>query len=116
MGQVNNVDGLAGPVHVEVWDWRKPRQVFAGGAQGHKGMIEHLLFHPGGAWLLGGGGGSDNGVLAFWKTDTLDDPSKDKRDAHRIKTDGHFHRLVLAPAGDELYAAGHRKLDVWTLA
>src|SRR5207237_2208759 len=24
IGQVNNVDGLAGPAHVELWDWRKP--------------------------------------------------------------------------------------------
>jgi WD40 repeat protein len=116
MGQVNNVDGLAGPVHVEIWDWRKPCQVFVGGAQGHKGMINHLLFHPSERWLLSGGGGSDNGFLAFWKTDALDAPSTDKKDAHRIKVDGHFHRLVLDAAGGELYAAGHRKLEVWALA
>jgi WD40 repeat protein len=115
MGQVNNVDGLAGPAHVEVWEWRTPRSVFTGGAQGHKGLIEHLLFHPAGEWLIGGGGGSDNGLLAFWKLDQLEDPSKDKRDAHRIKTDGHWHHLVLASAGDVLYAAGHRKLEVWSL-
>jgi WD40 repeat protein len=116
MGQVNNVDGLAGPVHVEVWDWRKPRQCFAAGTQGHKGMLSHLLFHPTQPWLLGGGGGSDNGFLAFWKTDNLEAASQDKRDGQRLKLDGHFHRLVLDAASGVLYAAGHKKLEVWTLA
>lgn len=116
MGQVNNVDGLSGPVHVEIWDWRKPQQRFASGAQGHKGMINHLLFHPEGAWLIGGGGGSDNGFLAFWGTDKLDEDSKDKKDAQRIKLDGHIHRLGLSTTGSELYTAGHRKLEVWTIA
>ena len=36
IGQVGNVDGLAGPVHVELWDWGKPERRFAAGAQGHK--------------------------------------------------------------------------------
>jgi WD40 repeat protein len=114
MGQVGNVDGLAGPVHVEVWDWRKPQQRFAAGAQGHKGMINQLLFHPSEEWLLGAGGGSDNGFLAFWKTD---ETAKDKKEAaHRIKSDGHFHRIALNATANELYAAGHKKLEVWTLA
>src|SRR5262249_46526361 len=26
IGQVNNVDGLSGPAHVELWDWQKPQQ------------------------------------------------------------------------------------------
>jgi hypothetical protein len=115
MGQVNNVDGLAGPVHVEVWDWQKPGPHFTGGAQGHKGMIEHLLFHPDEPWLIGGGGGSDNGFLAFWKTDQPDGGKNDKVDAHRIKSDGHFHRLAFNATATELYAAGHKKLDIWSL-
>jgi WD40 repeat protein len=110
IGQVNNVDGLGGPATVEVWDWRAPRQRFAAGAQGHKGLIDHLLFHPAGGWLLGGGGGTDNGFLAFWK---LDAPGPQA--AHRIKTDGHVQRLCLSAAGTELYAAGFRKLEVWSL-
>jgi WD40 repeat protein len=120
IGQVGNVDGLEGPAHVEVWDWRKPERRFAATAQGHKGMIESLLFEPSGTWLIACGGGSDNGFLAFWKTDATPMPAgQDKKPApvptHRIKTDGHLHRLVLSPTGTELYAAGYRKLTVWTL-
>jgi WD40 repeat protein len=118
MGQVENVDGLAGLVHVELWDWQKPAKKFAAGAQGHKGMIEALRFHLDKTWLVGTGGGEANGFLAFWKIDKLpDDPAKkDPVEVQRIKTDGHGHRLALNATGDTLYFAGFKKLEVWSLA
>jgi WD40 repeat protein len=115
IGQVNNVDGLEGPVRVEVWDWKKPRARFTGGAS-HKGMLESLLWHPDNTWLIGGGGGSDGGLLAFWKIDKLPDaPKKDPAGGQKVKVDGHIHRIVPAASGAELYAAGHKRLDVWSL-
>ena len=118
IGQVENVDGLSGPVHIEVWDWRQPQRHLAAGALGHKGMCNQLQFHPDDSWLLGAGGGGDNGFLAFWKTETPPDSSKDRKapmPVHRIKTDGHIHRFWLNAAKNELYAVGYRKLDVWSL-
>jgi WD40 repeat protein len=112
IGQVGNVDGLAGPAHVEVWDWRKPARRFTAGAQGHRGIINSLLFHPDRSWLIGGGGGSDGGFLAFWN---LGGAADKELTGHRIKTDGHVHRIGLDPAGKRLDAAGFRKLDVWGL-
>src|SRR5262249_10637064 len=119
IGQVGNVDGLAGPAHVEGWDWRKPQRRFAGGAQGHKALINQLLFHPDGGWLIGAGRGSDNALLAFWNIEKLAESAPNAKDAagvHRIKGDGHIHRCCLKPDGSELYAAGYRKLDVWALS
>jgi WD40 repeat protein len=116
MGQVENVDGLGGLVHVEIWDWKKPIVRCTAGAQGHKGMINRLQFHPGSAWLIGVGGGSDNGFLAFWQIDKLaDNAVKELPTVHRIKTDGHLHAFCLDAAGKELYTAGYHKLEVWTL-
>jgi WD40 repeat protein len=118
VGQIQNVDGLGGPAHIEVWDWRQPARRFAAGAEGHKGLVNHLLFHPEAPWLIGGGGGGDNGFLAFWKLDALPVGAAEKQDAvagQRAKADGHYHRLALGPMGQELYAAGYRKLDVWNL-
>jgi WD40 repeat protein len=118
IGQIGNVDGLAGPAHVEIWDWRKPQRRVAAGAEGHKALINQLRFHPEGGWLIGAGGGSDNGVLAFWKIDSLPETATDKKDAlpvTRIKSGGHIRRFCLKPDGSELYAAGYQKLDVWTL-
>jgi WD40 repeat protein len=112
IGQVNNVDGLAGPVHLEMWDWRQPRQRFTAGAEGHQGIINHLQFHPREPWLIGAGGGSGNGFLAFWK---IEKDGKALAATHRIKADGHIHQFRLSPKGDELLAAGFRKLDVWSV-
>jgi WD40 repeat protein len=114
IGQVENVDGLGGPARVEVWDWRKPQAQLAAGLQGHKGLVNALAFHPGGTWLIGAGGGSDGGFLGFWSVDQVAGEKKDVP-AHRVKIDGHVHRFALNAAGNELYAAGYRKLDVWTL-
>jgi WD40 repeat protein len=118
IGQVGNVDGFAGPAHVELWDWRMPRQRFAAGAQGYKGIVNHLLFSPDGSWLVGAGGGGDNGFLAFWQTDLSVAPPEDKNDVpgQRVKADGHLHRICLDPAGGRLYAVGYRKLEVWSLS
>jgi WD40 repeat protein len=114
IGQVNNVDGLAGPATIEIWDWKKLAQRAVGTAEGHKGLVNGLAWHPDG-WLIGAGGGSDNGFLAFWKTDKLSEDKKADLAGRRIKTDGHLHRLILNAAATELYVAGHRKMEVWTL-
>jgi WD40 repeat protein len=116
IGQVGNVDGLEGPAHVEVWEWKKPQARFAAGAQGHKALVNGLLWHPDKTWLIGGGGGGDGGLVAFWKIDKMPDaPKKDAVVGQRVKVDGHVHRIALAASGTELYAAGHRRLDVWSL-
>jgi WD40 repeat protein len=116
MGQVENVDGMGGLVHLEIWDWKKPQARATAGAQGHKGMINHLVFHPQGDWLIGAGGGSENGFLAFWKIDKIPDmPKKDALTVHRIKMDGHIHHFCLNSTASELYAAGFHKLEVWSL-
>jgi len=127
IGQIENVDGLGGPAHLEIWDWQKPQRIVSGGADGFKAIIHQLRFTPDGAWLIGAGGGED-GLVAFWKPDLSAPPSASAADlqtdnaadpkplapAHRIKTDLHIHRLALNPAGTELYTAGHGKLDVWS--
>src|SRR5260370_30263650 len=77
VGQIGNVDGLGGAIHMELWDWRKPEVRLAAGAKKQNGIINHLLFHPEGEWLIGGGGA--NGFLAFWKINPLPDTSKNKR-------------------------------------
>jgi WD40 repeat protein len=117
IGQVGNVDGLEGPAHVEVWDWKKPQMRMTLNAQGHKAMFNELLWHPSEPWLIGGGGGSDGGLLAFWKIEKLPDaPKKDAVTGLKNKIDGHIHRINLSADGTELYAAGYHKLDVWSLA
>ncbi len=115
VGQIGNVDGLGGPATVEVWDWRKPERRFTGTAQGQKGLVNGLAFHADG-WLIGAGGG-EGGFLAFWKVEPMPQTTgkKDAVQGTRHKTDGHVHRFCLSAKGDELYAAGFRKVEVWSL-
>ena len=67
IGQVGNVDGLEGPLHVEIWDWQQPKQIVALGADGHKALANQLQFTEDGQYLIAAGGGGGNGILAFWK-------------------------------------------------
>jgi WD40 repeat protein len=127
IGQIENVDGLGGPAHLEIWDWQKPQRMHTAGADGFKAIIHHLQFAPGATWLIGAGGGED-GLVAFWKIDVPTstassgvgaEPDKTTEAkplalAHRIKTDLHIHRFALNHAATELYAAGHGRLDVWS--
>lgn len=139
IGQVGNVDGLAGKATIELWDWQSTEQIFQAEAEEHQGIVNHLAFHRENGWLFGAGGGSDAGFLALWETgaasadETKPDPSgdeaagaesneqaakgkKDKTPAvHRIKTDGHIHQFLLGYFGRELYAAGYGKLEIWGL-
>jgi WD40 repeat protein len=134
IGQIGNVDGLAGPATVEIWDWQAPRQLVATGAQGHKALVNQLEFWPDGQWLVGAGGGGDNALLCFWqvdplpempqadattKTDAGDKEKKEKKDdplpLHKFKAEGHLHRLVINAAAREIYTAGHEKLEVWSV-
>jgi WD40 repeat protein len=138
IGQVGNVDGLAGPATVEVWNWRSPRRITAFGAEKHKALVNSLIFHPKHPILIGAGGGGDNGLLALWKLDDLPkiaDPSEppgstrrssDKNDKNsddaptlpvrRIKFEGHAHDCALTQDATHLYAAGHNRLELWRLA
>jgi WD40 repeat protein len=130
MGQVENVDGMAGKARVEIWDWQRPQPLVALEGEGHKGIVNHVQF-VGNDWLLGAGGGSDDGFLALWRADlppaTADIPAgaasaagpspsvelKPAAPAKLIKTGGHTHRFVINEANGELYAAGHGKLEIW---
>ncbi len=135
IGEVGNVDGLSGPAHVEVWDWRQPKLLLAAEGDGHKGLVNDLYFTADGAWLLGGGGGTDDGFIAVWKapegnaaatpeagaTASAGSPAagveaaaaKPVAPARLIKTGGHIHRFVFNEVQGEFYAAGHGKLEVF---
>lgn len=138
IGQVGNVDGLAGRATIEVWNWQQPERTFQAEAEEHQGIVNHLAFHPETGWLFGAGGGSDAGFLALWETESAPtdepaptstheasaadagkDPASPEKDSgpvvHRIKTDGHIHQFVFSQSGKELYAAGYGKLETWGL-
>src|SRR5262249_28535784 len=57
VGQINNIDALAGPARVEVFEWTKGSRLFE--VQQGSGCVNALIFHPKGEGLAAAGGGND---------------------------------------------------------
>src|SRR5262249_13989505 len=86
IGTIGNIDHLDGPARVEVFDRESGQSVhtFSGDA---KGLVEQLVFHPEGKWLLALGG--DNG--GFWQLYDL----AEKKVARSEKAPMHIHAACL---------------------
>jgi WD40 repeat protein len=106
IGKIGNIDHLDGPSRVEVFDWEAGTSLhtFEGDA---KGLVEQLLFHPEGKWLVGLGG--DNGGLV-----QLYDLAE-KKVTRSEKAPMHVHAASLIEDATKLFAAGHGKLAVWEI-
>lgn len=107
IGAVSNVDGFVGPCRVEVWDWPAGQRSYAGQDQ-HKGILNHIAFHPSEPWLLAAGGGDSGGVLSFWDR-------KSAEPTHKVQPKGHAQRFCLDPSGTKLFAAGAGGFQIWDL-
>jgi hypothetical protein len=83
---------------------KRQRHVFSGDA---KGLVEQLVFHPEGKWLLGVGG--DNG--GFWQVYDL----AEKKVTRSEKAPMHVHAASLSDDATQLCAVGHGKIVVWQL-
>ena len=105
MGQVDNIDHLAGKSHVEVFDWKQRERVAKFSSEKTKGLISHLAFHPQGEWLLGMGG-EHKGLLMCFDVAT----GKVLREE---AVSNHFHKFALDETGTRIFTAGHNKLMVW---
>jgi WD40 repeat protein len=106
IGTIGNIDHLDGPARVEVLDVESGQSVhvFSGDS---KGLVEHLVIHPEGKWLLGLGG--DNGGL--WQLYDL----TEKKVARSEKAPMHVHAAALNDDATQLFAVGHGKIIVWQI-
>jgi len=109
MGQVGNIDHLEGKARVEIFAWQSGEKTHTYGDNSFKGLVESLVFHPNGQWLVAAGG-DQNGFLMFFD---VGDTKKSMRDE---KAPMHIHACAVNEAGDALYAVGHGKLAKWTIS
>lgn len=107
IGQVTNVDGFVGPCRLELWDWNAAKRLYTG-TDGHKAVLNHVLYHPIDSVLIAAGGGDGGGVLGFW------DQQKPKP-IHKVKPKGHIQQFALDAIGARLYAAGFGGFQIWNL-
>jgi WD40 repeat protein len=102
VGQINNVDSLAGPSRVEVFDWARRERLFH--FTGPQGIVNRLQYHPRSQWLcaLGGGG---NGLILLY------DPAR-RAMLYQGNLPMHVHDAAFNEAFSRIYAVGHNKIAV----
>jgi WD40 repeat protein len=105
IGTCGNIDGLTGLARVEVFDWRKGERVWEFPGDQYKGLVESLVYHPGGDWLLAAGGAGDGFLMMF-------DP-KSGTMLRQEKVGSHVYAAALSDAADRLYLAGYGKVLVY---
>jgi WD40 repeat protein len=105
VGQIGNVDSLAGPSRVEVFDWERRQRVLE--FTGAQGMVTRLIYHPQGRWLCALGGGS-NGLAMFYDTAA-------RSMIHQANLPMHVHDATFNDEFTALYAVGHNKIAVLEL-
>lgn len=96
-GGLNNASNPLGAVHdpvVLLFDWESQKVVQTHIAEGLKGSIWRVMFHPEG-WLLGASGGSSGGFVSFWKPDN-------PKEAHRFALPNIVRDFDLAGDGVQL--------------
>jgi WD40 repeat protein len=108
IGKIGNIDHLGAPTRLEAFDWQQGESLkVLNGSDKFKGLVEHMIFHPEGKWLVAGGG-DHGGWLIFV------DP-KAMKIVRELKAPMHIHEFALNEKADTLYAVGHNKLARWEL-
>ncbi len=107
IGKIGNIDHLEGPPRVEVFHWSADGPPIEFSVDAFKGLVERLVFLPGGDRLLAGGGANDGFLLV------LDLPSKSV--PLQEKAPMHVHDLALGEAPGTVLVAGHGKMAVYEL-
>jgi WD40 repeat protein len=102
VGQINNVDSLAGPSRVEIFQWARRERVHE--FTGPNGLVNRLQYHPQNRWLCAIGGGG-NGLVMFH------DPTR-RTMIHQGTLPMHVHDLAFNEDFTTLYAVGHNKIVV----
>jgi WD40 repeat protein len=105
VGQINNVDSLAGPSRVEIFNWARRERVLE--FTGASGIVNRLRYHPTGQWLCASGGGS-NGLVMFYDTAR-------RAMIHQANLPMHVHDLAFNKDFTSLYAVGHNRALVLEL-
>src|SRR5262249_33680122 len=102
IGKIGNIDHLEGKARLEVFDWQKAERVVEFESDKFKGLVNRILFAPGGEWLAGIGGAGD-GLLIFYDV-------KAEKALKQEKVPVNVHEALLSEDGETDDGAGHGKL------
>ncbi len=102
VGQIGNVDAIAGPSRVEVFDWQRGQRLLE--FTGAQGMVNRLVFHPRGDWLCAMGG-AGSGLAMFYHIGR-------RAMLHQGAVPMRVHDLAFNEDHTTVYAVGHHKIAV----
>jgi WD40 repeat protein len=102
VGQIGNVDSLAGPSRVEVFDWARRERLFF--FTGPSGLVTRLQYHPAAQWLCALGGNSNGLVMLY-------DPAR-RAMLYQGNLPMFVHDAAFNEAFSSIYAVGHNKVAV----
>ena len=101
------MDHLAAAGRVELFDVASGEKLHMfEGDDKHKGLVEQIIFHPSGKWLMAVGG-DHNGWVQFMDLEK-------KEVIKQVKAPMHVHQMVIADDFKMAFGAGHNRLAVWT--
>ena len=108
IGQIGNIDHLGAAGRVELFNVESGKKIHMfEGDDKHKGLVEQIIFHPSGKWLMAIGG-DHNGWIQFMDLDK-------KEVFKQVKAPMHVHQVAVTADFKMIYGAGHNKLCVWTM-
>ena len=108
IGQIGNIDHLGAAGRVELFNVESGEKIHMfEGDDKHKGLVEQIIFHPSGKWLMAVGG-DHGGWIQFM------DVAK-KETLKQVKAPMHVHQVAVSSDFKMIYGAGHKKLAVWTM-
>jgi len=106
-GKIGNIDHLEANARIEVFLWEKAERTAELVSDKHKGLVEHLEYHPKEGWLLGAGGAGE-GFLLFADT-------KEKKFLHQEKVPMNVHALASGNALKSLMVVGHQRMVLFQM-
>lgn len=107
IGQIGNVDHLGAAGRVELFDVASGEKLHMfEGDDKHKGLVEQIVFHPSGKWIIAAGG-DHSGWIQFMDLEK-------KEVMKQMKAPMHVHHLVVTSDFKTVFGAGHNRLAVWS--
>ncbi|GAB4157341.1 MAG: hypothetical protein Tsb009_34430 [Planctomycetaceae bacterium] len=107
IGKIGNIDHLGGPARTEIFDWKAGKSLHQLEDNKHKGLVEHIIFHPDGKWFATIGG-DHKGFFTFYETES-------GKLFHQIGAQDHCHGGLFNEAFDRLYSVHHSHIMAWNL-
>ena len=107
IGTIGNIDHLGGPSRIETFDWKAGKRIHEISDNKFPGLIEQMMFHHSGEWLLAVGG-DHKGFISFYNAAT-------GKLMHQARAGEHVHAFAVNESFDRIYTVHHKAMMSWEL-